>query len=338
MSAPRIPLNFFGMPFGIAGLAGVWLTASEQGDVTHWVGEVMLAVAAAVWAVTIGFYLAHAATHRGRLAADLVDPVAGPFASLALITPMLLASEGVAPHAGGAGTALVDVFLALTVIHGAWFTGQLIYRDLDFDRLHPGYFLPTVAGGLVAAATAGQVHQERLGMAMLGYGLICWIILGSLILGRLIFRPALPAALLPTIAIEVAPAAVASLAYFSLRGGRIDTFAAVLAGYGVLMALAQLRLLPAFLRLRFAPSFWAFTFGWAAVANASLHWIEWGAPAGHTAYTYLVLAAITALVGGIAARTALALVRRQLLPPAAAPSTGPTAAPATRVPEPVAAA
>ena len=45
---------------------------------------------------------------------------------------------------------------------------------------------------------------------MFGYGMICWLILGSLIMGRLLFRPMLPAALVPTLAIEVAPAAVAS--------------------------------------------------------------------------------------------------------------------------------
>ncbi|WP_237539893.1 MULTISPECIES: hypothetical protein [unclassified Streptomyces] len=47
-------------------------------------------------------------------------------------------------------TALVDVFLVLTVLLGGWFTGQWIYGPLELDRLHPGYFLQTVAGGLVA--------------------------------------------------------------------------------------------------------------------------------------------------------------------------------------------
>ena len=39
------------------------------------------------------------------------------------------------------------------------------------------------------------------------------------------------------------------------------------------MIIAQLRLLPVFLRLRFAPSFWGFTFSWAAVASAGMFWL-----------------------------------------------------------------
>ena len=46
-----------------------------------------------------------------------------------------------------------------------------------------------------------------------------WLVVGSIILGRLFFGPRLPEALVPTLAIEVAPGAVASLAWFALNGG-----------------------------------------------------------------------------------------------------------------------
>ena len=206
----------------------------------------------------LALYLRYAVV-TASLMRDLVDPVAAPFAALATVTPMLLAAEGLYPHAPSAGRALFDAFLVLTVLLGGWFTGQWIYGDLEPDTFHPGYFLPTVAGGLVAAVGAGQVGQQRLGEAMFGLGLICWLVLGSVIMGRLLLRPVLPPPLLPTLAIEVAPPAVASLAYFALRGVRIDAFAAAVAGYGMLIVLAQLRLLPAFLKLRFMPGTWAFT-------------------------------------------------------------------------------
>ncbi|MGW0832085.1 SLAC1 family transporter [Streptomyces prunicolor] len=321
MAARRIPLNFFGMSFGLAGLAVTWVTAAEQGHVPRSVGDALLALSAAVWLVTTALYLRYVCAGRGRLSADLLDHVAGPFASLALITPMLLAAQGLAPHAPTVGRVVVDVFLVLTVVLGGWFTGQWIYGPLELDKLHPGYFLPTVAGGLVASAAAAEVGQRRLAEVMLGLGLICWLILGSMILGRLLFRPALPTPLLPTLAIEVAPAAVASLAWFAINGDHVDIVAAGLAGYGLLMVLAQLRLLPVFLRLKFTPSTWAFTFSWAAVATATLHWIDAGHPAGRLLWTYLVLATATALVGGIAVRTLIALGQHRLLPAAAAAAT-----------------
>ncbi|MFC1411974.1 TDT family transporter [Streptacidiphilus sp. N1-12] len=329
MAAQRIPLNFFAMPFGLAGLAGSWQLASEYGRAPQAVATVLFAVAALVWAAVLAAYLRYLGRDRAGFGRDLLDPVAAPFASLAVITPMLLAVEGLYPHAPQAGRVLFDVFLALTVLLGAWFTGQWMYGGgLDLDRFHPGYFLPTVAGGLLASAGAAAVGQRRLAEAMFGLGIVCWLVLGSIILGRLFFRPRLPAPLMPTLAIEVAPAAVASLAYFALHGDHIDATAAFLGGYGLLMVLAQLRLLPGYLALPFMPSTWAFTFSWAAVATAALHWLNALRPSGYQVWQYLVLAAVSALVGAIALRTLVALRRHQLLPgqPQPQPSAGPSSA------------
>jgi tellurite resistance protein len=314
MTAPRVPLNFFGMPFGLAGLGVTWVTMADYGRVPLLVGDILLAAAAAVWLIVLTGYLRYVLSVRSALVRDLLDPIAAPFASLALITPMLLAADGLYPHAPGAGRVLLDVFLVLTVLLGAWFTGQWIYGPVQLDAFHPGYFLPTVAGGLIASAGAADVGQRRLAEVMLGLGIICWLLLGSIILARLLFRPLPPAPLLPTLAIEVAPAAVASVAYFALNGGRIDTVAAFLGGYGLLMALAQVRLLPTYARLPFMPSTWAFTFSWAAVATAATYWLNDIRPGGYRVYEYLLLAAISALVGAIAIRTVLAVVRRQLIP------------------------
>jgi tellurite resistance protein len=127
-------------------------------------------------------------------------------------------------------------------------------------------------------------------------------------------------------AILVAPPAVASLAWFAINGPRIDMVAALLAGYGALMVIAQLRLLPAYLRLPFMPSTWAFTFSWGAVAATAISWLQSTQPAGYRAWQYVLIVAITALIGGIAIRTVIAISRRQLLPRPPAPSTAPESA------------
>jgi tellurite resistance protein len=80
------------------------------------------------------------------------------------------------------------------------------------------------------------------------------------------------------------------------------------------MALAQVRLLPAYARPPFMPSTWAFTFSWAAVATVATYWLNDIRPGGYRVGEYLVLAAISALIGGIAIRTLLAVGRRQLMP------------------------
>ena len=321
MAAPRIPLNFFGIPFGLAGLAGSWLVLADYGRAPVAVGDVLLVLAAVVWVVVVVAYLLHAVGEKDRIRTDLLDPIASPFASLAFITPVLLGAQGVFPHAETAGRVMVDVFIVGIVLLGSWFTGQWIYGPLDFATIHPGYFLPTVGGGLVASIGASAVGQPRLAEAMFGLGIVSWLVVGSMILARLFFAQALPTPLVPTLAIEVAPAAVASTAYFALNGGHVDAVAAFLAGYGALMVLAQVRLLPLFARLSFLPSFWAFTFSWAAVATVGLHWLDALRPAGYVGYEYAVIAAISVLIGAIAVRTVIALGRGQFLPP---PQPGPS--------------
>jgi tellurite resistance protein len=333
MSTRRIPLNFFGMPFGLAGLGGAWLTMASYGHLPVAVGDGLLVLAALVWLGVLAAYVRYLLSDRAALSRDLLDPVAAPFASLIVIVPMLLAAEGLYPHAETLGRIVLDVFLVLTVALASWFTGQWIYGPMQLDQFHPGYFLPTAAGGLIASAGASEVGQHRLGEVMLGFGVISWLVVGSIILGRLFFRPALPAALQPTLAIEVAPAAVASLAYFALHGDRIDAVTAFLAGYGLLMALTQLRLVPMYARLRFMPSMWAFSFSWAAVATASLHWLQDERPGGYLAWEYVVLVAISVLITALAVRTVIALGRRQLLPPAPASPPAEPGLDATRLAE-----
>lgn len=316
MPATRIPLNLFGTGFGLAGLTTAWRIAVDLDLAPHEVSDTLAIIAALVWLTSCVLYLRYALTTRGAFVRDLRDMTVGPFASLALITPVLLVADGIAPYARDLAAVLIDVLAVAILLLGGWFTGYWMRGGVDLDRLHPGYFLPTVAGGLVASAGAAEVGQLRFAQVMLGLGLICWVIVGSMVLGRLIFRPPLPDALAPTMAIEVAPAAVASVAYLFSTGGRVDLFAAILAGYGLLMVAAQLPLLPRYLRLTFSLGTWAFTFSWTAVASAALFWLASDHPAGGRFSSYVVLAAISLLVGGVAARTVLALARGQLLPPA----------------------
>jgi tellurite resistance protein len=175
-----------------------------------------------------------------------------------------------------------------------------------------------VAGGLVGAFCAAQVHLHAVGEASFGIGVLCWVLLGSIVLNRLFFRPVLPDALVPTLAIELAPPAVAGVAYFALGGKAGSPVACLLGGYAVLMALVQLRFLSTYARLSFSPGFWAFTFSYAAAATDGLEWISREKPVGATAYASVIIAAITLLIGLIAVRTVILLVRGEL--PAKPPS------------------
>jgi tellurite resistance protein len=294
--------------FGLTGLGEAWNAATRVLAIGAVVPNVIFVLAAGAWLVLVAWY---ARQGPRQLLRDLPDTVQGPFLSIAVIVPMLLAGA-LARYAFTAGRVLVVIFLALTIALGAYFTGQWIVGDMSPDSAHPGYFVPTVAGGFLGATVAAEVHLHALAWASFGVGVLCWALLGATILSRLMFRSALPAPLVPTLAIEAAPPAVAGIAYFAVTGAT-SFIAYALGGYAVFMALVQLRFIPLYVRLRFSPGLWAFTFSYAVVATDALLWIALTRPPAHAAYAVLVLVLITGLVAAIAARTVIAIWRGQLV-------------------------
>ena len=304
-----MPPNVLSIAFGLTGLGEAWNAATRVLAIGAVAPNVICVLAAGVWLVLVAWY---ASQGLGQLLRDLRDTVQGPFVSIAVIVPMLLAGV-LARYAFTPGRVLVVIFLALTIALGAYFTGQWIVGDMSPDAAHPGYFVPTVAGGFLGATAAAEVHLRALAWASFGVGVFCWALLGATILSRLMFRSALPAPLVPTLAIEAAPPAVAGIAYFAVTGGATSFVAYGLGGYAVFMALVQLRFIPLYVRLRFSPGLWAFTFSYATVATDALLWIDITRPSARTAYAVLILVLITGLVAAIATRTLIAIWRGELL-------------------------
>jgi tellurite resistance protein len=307
---PRVPPNLFAIVLGIAGLAQAWHAAVPLLGTPQAIPDALSILDAVLWLVLVGAYLVQGPR---IIMADLRDPAASPFVSASIITAMLL-SATLARDAFTAGRVLVIVCLAVTIAIGGWLTGQWMTGGVEPDSVHPGYFLPTAAGGLIGASAAAQVHLHALAEASFGIGIISWVLLGSTILNRLFSRPALPSALVPTMAIELGIPAVAGSAYFALAGQTVSFVACVLGGYAVLMALVQVRLIPIYCRLSFTPGAWSFTFSYAAAAADAFVWLAITKPPGATGYAIAVIALLTAFVSWIAFRTVVLAVRGQLFP------------------------
>jgi tellurite resistance protein len=310
LPGPRVPPNLFGIALGIAGLAQAWHAAVPLLGTPQAIPDVLNVLDAALWLVLVGAYLAQGPR---IINADLRDPVLSPFVSAPFLTALILAAA-LAKDAFAAGRVLVIVCLAATIAIGGWLTGQWMTGGIDPDSVHTGYLLPTAAGGLIGANAAAQVHLHALAEASFGIGIICWVMLGSMILNRLFTRPALPSALIPTMAIELGIPAVAGSAYFVLAGQTVSLVACVLGGYAVLMAVAQVRLIPVYGRLSFTPGAWSFTFAYAASAADALGWLAIKKPPAATGYAIAVIALLTAFVAWIAFRTVILAVRGQLFP------------------------
>ncbi|MFE2823432.1 TDT family transporter [Streptomyces sp. NPDC059271] len=301
----RLTPNLFGVSFGTAGLAQAWTAAWHTVGAAEWVGVALWVAAAALWVVTLVSYVANASA-QGRLRTEVTHPTTGPFTSLIAIIPMLLGAA-LEPYAETAGKVVYTVGLVGTVALGSWITGAWIRLDMKLADWHPGYFLPTVAGGLIAAGGAAVFGWTRLAELMFGYGLVCWFVLGSILLLRLFTQPRLAPPLLPTMAIELAPPVVAGNVWFAMNGGRADLVATVFAGYAILMALVQVSLIPLYRTAPFGPPYWAFAFTYAAAVAVAIRWLAADDVVGRTGITYALLAVGSLAFAVLGARSVLAL-------------------------------
>jgi tellurite resistance protein len=318
---PRLTPNLFGIPFGLCGLAGCWSAAHLQGAEPAWPGYLIWILAAIVWLVVLAFYGRDLVT-SGRWRTELSDPTFGPFVALATIVLMSLGTE-LGNHAHTAGEVFFGIGLVGTLLIGGWLTGQWILDDGRLAQWHPGYFLPTAAGGLLASIGASSLGWFRIGEVMFGFGIVCWLVLGSILLLRLFTEPTLPTALLPTMAIEIAPPVVASLAWFGLNGAQEDAVVLGLGGYALLMALVQLRLIPIYRTVPFGISWWAFSFSYAVVFLLAIRWLTVTNPDGGRAWTGVLLAVVTLAMVALAVRTVMGLANGTFLPKAAPPGSTP---------------
>jgi tellurite resistance protein len=107
---PRVPPNLFAIALGIAGLAQAWDAAVPLLGTPQAIPDGLSILAAALWLVLVGAYLAQGPR---IIRADLRDPVLSPFVSASALTAMLL-SAALAKEAFAAGCVLVIVSLWLS--------------------------------------------------------------------------------------------------------------------------------------------------------------------------------------------------------------------------------
>jgi tellurite resistance protein len=318
----HLTANLFAVAFGVAGLAQSWATATQLAGASDWPGNVLWIAAAVIWLITVLAYLANVAAQR-RWKTELSDPTFGPFTALIVIVPILLGAR-LAQEARGAGEVVFGCGAVLMLLLGGWMTGDWIADDGDLRRWHPGYYLPTAAGGLIAGGASAALGFTTLSHVLYGVGITSFVLLGSIIQLRLFNAPSLPPPLLPTIAIDLAPPVAAGNSWFAIDGGKVDTVQGVLAGLAVLLLLVQLRLIPLYRRAPFGPGFWAFLFPFAAAVTYGVHWLAAEHVRGGAALGYALVGVLTAGFALLAARTVTGLINGTFLPrvPTADQATG----------------
>ncbi|WP_428031388.1 dicarboxylate transporter/tellurite-resistance protein TehA [Ancylobacter sp.] len=292
---------FFGTVLGIGGLANGWRMATRLWGVPMLIGESLAVLAFGLWLLWTMLYALKWLAHPSEARAELNHPVQGLVAAL-LPVATLIAAIAIGPHVPLLGWSLFIAGAAGVALYAAWAVGGLWQGGRDPQAVTPILYLPTVGGGLVGGIACATFGQTTLGWMFFGMGVLSWLSMESVFLTRL-FQHTLPAAQRASLGMELAPPAVACVAYLSLAPGPADRFAIALFGYGCFLALVMLRLVPWLRQQPFGPAAWGYTFGVSALPLAALKLVEQGAgePVAQVALPLFVAANL--IIGWIALRS-----------------------------------
>ncbi len=303
------------MPLGLFGLAVAW----RKTQVFGW--ALSLPVAQAIAATALGLllllyalYLLKIVRHPQAVRSEMAHPVAGPLMAAGPLATLLCVVYFGSANDGG-WLLLVLVALGLQGLIALPMVAKLVTGNQKALALTPALYMPPVGGGLVGAVALNTVGYPGWGALLFGMGLASWALLEARILNRL-FEGPLPEPARPTIGIELAPPALATLAagalWPSIPGEVLIVGLGVAAG-PLVTVLARYRWWTA---VPFSAGFWSFSFPVAALASGVVEVVirgHWPHAVGGVA---LLLA--SAVFAFLIVRTVALLLRGRLVPPAPA--------------------
>jgi tellurite resistance protein len=314
---PNIPAGFFGIVLGLGGLGNCWRAAVAAWHMPPLIGEAIQALAAIIWVILVVLFALKWLFARTEAMAEAFHPVQCCFVGLAGVSTMLIAVAA-QPYSRTAAVALFALGAIFTLSFAVWRTGFMWQGGRDPASNTPVLYLPSVAGGYVAAIALSALGWPDWAQLAFGAALFSWLAIESVVLHRFYMLPAMPPPIRPTLGIQLAPPTVGTIAYLAVNGGVPDLAAHAMLGYGLLQALLMLRLLPWVMAQPFTPSYWGFTFGVTALANAPLRMVAHGDTGAMAILAPILFVGANLVVGSFALATIWLTLRGRLLPPAAA--------------------
>ncbi|MCS5735903.1 SLAC1 family transporter [Herbiconiux daphne] len=295
-------MNTLAISFGLTGLASLWSTMAGALELSRFIPIVLWSGAALSWVWLIVAHLVRGARSTESLISQLRHPAQGPIAAIVPTVGMLLGAELYLVWPIGGFILALTSFVAAIAFAG-WILAFWHSGHLNQEAFHGAYLLPTVAAPLVASAVAARLGFPLMAMGAFAVGLFFWVVLVTVLLSRLAFFPPLPDPLTPTLAILLAPPAVAGAAWFAMNGVHDDVVSVSLLGVLAVMFVMQLFLIGVYRRLPFTLGFWSFTFPAASAATFLVQWVELGAFRGWQIVAVVAATCVTVLIAAIGIRS-----------------------------------
>jgi tellurite resistance protein len=302
LSLEFVPINLFAAVMGLCGLSLAWRLAHKVFGSAAVIGDAIGALAVLAFLLIALTYLAKWIKYPAAVAAEFKHPVAGNLFGTFTIA-LLLLSPVLTPFSALLGQIVWIAGTVTTLVLGYIVVSRLLTVKQDPAHAAPVWLIPgvatldiVVAGGTMPFAWALEVN-----LFATAVGTVLALAFFTLILSRLMHHEPLPATMLPSMIILIAPFEVGFLAYTNLVG-HIDMFATLLFYFG--LALFVVLFFKVFrTSTPFGLSWWAVSFPMAALGNAALKYADAKATWPTALIAALVLALISIVIGVILLRT-----------------------------------
>lgn len=310
----RLHPGLYGIPLGLLALAASWQRLPILGwDFAVPVAQGLLWLGFALLALLLPLSLAKLLVHGEVFRQEFGHPVQGALLALMPVACLLAVVLLLPAHPAWTLSAYCVIALCLLLQAAlAWqIVAQLATGQMPPELVSPALYVPIVPGGFVGAMALNVIGLPGFAMLLMGMGLGGWALLEMRILNRLFAGP-LPIGLRPTLGIEIAPAAVGTLAVATMWPALPSDIIMIGLGIASGPVFAVLTRWKWWMATPFSFSFWSFSFPLAALASSVAEAVRRAGWPPQVALAAVLL--VSALVLFLAVRTLMLLLRGRLLP------------------------
>jgi tellurite resistance protein len=264
----HFPISWFAMVMGLSGLSIAWHKSETLLALPINISHYVLWLTIAVFIILAVFYGVKLLRYREEVVKELKHPIKINFFPTFSIGLILL-SIALLHHEPGISRILWVTGASLHLLFTLYVLSVWIHHThFEIHHINPAWFIPIVGNILVPIAGVSHASPE-IAWFFFSIGLLFWLVLLTIIVYRMLFHQPLPARMIPTLFILIAPPAVGFISWMQLTG-ELDAFGRILyyaAFFLTLMLVSQIR---RFIRLKFFLSWWAYSFPIAAITIATL--------------------------------------------------------------------
>ena len=243
----KVPLPMTGLILGVAAL----------GNLVQSYSNVFRSILGLIAGLLLILLIAKLVAYPQQVKEELANPVvASVFPTLSMA--VMVFSTYLKPFSPSIAFGAWVIGIALHALLILWFSKNHLV-NFSIKKVFPSWYIVYV--GIAVGSVTANVHgMENIGQAAFWFGFISYLILICPVLFRVLKIKEIPEPALPTLMILAAPGSLCLAGYINSFPGKNIFMVYLLMAFSLVFYIVAIVLLPRLLRLKFYPSYSAFTF------------------------------------------------------------------------------